>query len=96
MDHSEKIFDMVKKYEVTRSIEGKDYVVKKLRNSFRYLNKTEHKITMAIFVVLELNRNQKIDSVDIAEKISCLTNLDKHEVFSRLPEYMADYLTMAG
>ncbi|KAF5410749.1 MAG: hypothetical protein C5S43_04350 [Candidatus Methanocomedens sp.] len=92
MDHSEKIFEMVKKYEVIRSVEGKDYVVNKLRNSFRHLMKPDQKITMAMFVVLELNRTHNLNTIDLAEKISCLTNLDKNDIFN----HMAEYLTMAG
>ncbi|MCK4929228.1 MAG: hypothetical protein KAR76_05785 [Methanosarcinales archaeon] len=96
MDHSEKIFEMVKQYDITKSVEGKDYVVKKLRNSFRYLQRPEQKITMAMFVVLELNRTHNLNSIDLADKISCLTSLNKNEIFDRMSEYMADYLTIAG
>ncbi len=95
MDHSEKIFEMVKKYEVIRSVEGKDYVVNKLRNSFRHLMKPDQKITMAMFVVLELNGTH-LNTIDLAEKISCLTNLDKNDIFNHMADYMAEYLTMAG
>lgn len=96
MDHTDKIFEMVKQYDITKSVEGKDYVVNKLRNSFRHLIKPEQKITMAMFVVLELNGTHNLNTIDLAEKISCLTNLNKNDIFNHMAEYMAEYLTLAG
>ncbi|MBW6517455.1 MAG: hypothetical protein K0A89_02995 [ANME-2 cluster archaeon] len=96
MDHTEKIFEIVKQYDITKSVEGKNYVVNRLRNYFRLLDRQEQKITMAMFVVLELNRTHNLNTIDLAEKISCLTNLDKNDIFNHMAEYMAEYLTMAG
>ncbi|MDF1531935.1 MAG: hypothetical protein P1P72_06425 [ANME-2 cluster archaeon] len=96
MDHTEKIFEIVKQYDITKSVEGKNYVVNRLRNYFRLLDRQEQKITMAMFVVLELNRTHNINTIDLAEKISCLTNLDKNDIFNHMAEYMAEYLTIAG
>ncbi len=93
MDHMDRIFQMVKHYDSTKSVEGKDYVVRKMKNTFRYLNKPDQKMTMALFVVLELNRTRPFSLTCLVEKITCLTNLDKKEVFDQLPLYMADYLT---
>ncbi|MCL7476180.1 MAG: hypothetical protein SCH39_08945 [Methanosarcinales archaeon] len=96
MDHTEKIFEIVKQYDITKSVEGKNYVVNRLRNYFRLLDRQEQKITMAMFVVLELNRTHNLNTIDLAEKISCLTNLDKNDIFNHMAEYMAEYLTIAG
>jgi hypothetical protein len=93
MDHFDQIFQMVKQYDSTQSVEGKEYLVRKMRNTFRYINKPEQKLTIALFVVLELNRTRQFDLTCLVEKITCLTNLDKKEVFDQLPLYMADYLT---
>lgn len=93
MDHFDQIFQMVKQYDSIKSVEDKDYVVRKMRNTFRYINKPEQKLTMAVFVVLELNRTRTFSLTCLVEKITCLTNLDKKEVFDQLPLYVADYLT---
>ena len=93
MDHFDQIFQMVKQYDSIKSVEDKDYVVRKMRNTFRYINKPEQKLTMAVFVVLELNRTRPFDLTCLVEKITCLTNLDEKVVFDQLPLYMADYLT---
>ncbi|MCL7412846.1 MAG: hypothetical protein M8353_04410 [ANME-2 cluster archaeon] len=96
MDHTDKIFEIVKQYDITKSVEGKDYVVNRLRNCFRFLPKKDQKITMAMFVVLELSKTRSLNTIDLAEKVSCLTNLDKNEIFNHMAEYMAEYITMAG
>ena len=93
MDHFDQIFQMVKQYDSINSLEDKDYLVRKMRNTFRYINKPEQKLTMAVFVVLELNRTRPFSLTCLVEKITCLTNLDKKEVFDQLPLYVADYLT---
>ena len=93
MDHFDQIFQMVKQYDSIKSVEDKDYVVRKMRNTFRYINKPEQKLTMAVFVVLELNRTRPFSLTCLVEKIACLTNLDEKVVFDQLPLYMADYLT---
>ena len=93
MDHFDQIFQMVKQYDSIKSVEDKDYVVRKMRNTFRYINKPEQKLTVAIFVVLELNRTRPFNLTSLVEKIACLTNLDEKVVFNQLPLYMADYLT---
>lgn len=96
MNQSDQIFQMVRHYDATRSDKGKDYVIRQLRNSIRHLNKPDQKLTMALFVVLELNRTSMLDYGDLVEKLICLTNLERNEVFEQLPEYMADYVAMAG
>lgn len=96
MDHSDQIFQMVKQYNTKKSANGKEYVVNRLRNSFRYINKIDQKLTMALFVVLELNRSRNIDFKDLLDKVVCLTNLNKNDVFEELPRQMADYFTMVG
>ena len=93
MDHMDRIFQMVKQYDSIKSLEDKDYLVRKMRNTFRYINKPEQKLTVAIFVVLELNRTRPFNLTSLVEKIACLTNLDEKVVFNQLPLYMADYLT---